>query len=93
MKPEETEIEVTTSEKNKKNVTIPTYRIDSCHAYKVISPSQCISVCHSDFCDNSINIQNITLAFHSNMTKDCSRSEFDAMYQKVAMKLALLATD
>lgn len=93
MKTETIEIEVTASTTEKREITLPLYRIDNCHAYKVISKDKCISVCHNDYCDSSITQCTSEVAFNYQKTQDCSKSEFDAMYQKTAMKLALLATD
>jgi len=93
MKPETIEIEVKNSTTTTKEVTMPLYRKDNCHAYKVISKDECISVCHSEYNKPEIGVKHSSIAFFSEQTTDCNRIEFDTLYQQVAMKLALLATD
>ena len=93
MKTETVEIEISSSTTSTKEVTLPIYRKDNCHAYKVISKDKCISVCHSEYNNPEIGVKHSCIAFCSETTQDCDRSTFDLLYQKVAMKLDLLATD
>jgi len=93
MTTETVEIEVKTSTSEKREITLPLYRMDTCHAYKVISKDECISVCYNEYVQPEIGLKSSKLAFCSETTQDCCKSDFDLLYQQVPMKLALLATD
>ncbi len=63
-------------------VSMPIYRIDSCHAYKIYSQDKCIQVCYSFKGRISVSQVSSGCAYLSDTTKDCTESDFMVAYEK-----------
>lgn len=77
---------VTTVEEVEVPDTFPIYRIDDCHAYKIISDKEkgCLVVTHglASLNMNAIHFSNHNSAYSSKDTRDCTKKEFENAYRK-----------
>ena len=62
--------------------SLPIYRIDSCHAYKIYSQDKCLQVCYGFEGSIAVGQVSSSCAFLSDTTNDCTESDFMLAYEK-----------
>ena len=81
------EITIKKTTEKKVKIELPLYRASKNFAYKVYSEENCIAICcHPGMM--SIHQVNSSLAWTLDNVKDCTREEFEEMYQKVSSEIA-----
>lgn len=85
-------IEITKVIKEEINVTLPVFRKNNCHFYKVFSDEKCIQICNLDG-NIAIGIHHSGLAYAGTDTIDCSKNEFEDSLNAIRKKLSFIASD
>ena len=82
------EIKTTKTIEETVHIELPYYLKGSCHAYKVISEENCISVCHGLDSNLEIALRHVGLAFSSpENNTPCTEAEFNELYNATLKKL------
>lgn len=81
------EIEVEKTTKELKQIALPLYRKNTCHAYKVYSKERCISITHGLDSSLLVQVAHSGLAWNSPDSQDCTEAEFMDLYNETLERL------
>jgi hypothetical protein len=74
-----------------KEISLPSYRKNDCHAYKIYSEDKCIQILHGSTLDKTIQTAHAGLAFNSSDTVECTEEEFTTLYNETLEALNSIA--
>lgn len=73
-------------------ISLPNYRTDGYHYYKIFSEQQCIQVLDSETTP-SIGIHHAGLAFYGEGNVDCTKEVYEATREKIIKRINLKANN
>lgn len=84
-------LQIQRTETDEREISLPYYAKNNCHAFKIFSETQCVWVTHSNHLAPGIVIGHAGLAFQSSETAECTQEEFEELFAATSRRITELA--
>jgi hypothetical protein len=81
------QITITKSVSEVKEIRLPLFRKNCCHAYKVFSKDKCLQVCYGRNVDPSITVAHAGLAWNDSENVDIDESAFNNIHAETSARI------